>query len=445
MRQDGPYASNDGLTARAGSAPPATPAPATPAPATLAPATPAPATLAPAAPEQRILGARGLIVFLALLSAFPPLSTDLYLPSLPTMTVYFGVPEYMTNLTLILFFVFFAAAVLIWGPLSDKYGRRPVLLVGLSTYAVAGLLCATSQDINQLILFRVLQAIGGGAATAVGTAIVKDVYHGRRREVVLAVVQSMFVIAPAVAPAVGAILLTFISWRGVFVTQAIVGLGVFAGALAFVETVESRSEVSVGRTLGRLGVVIRNRAFATLLVIFSLTSIAMMSFIASSSYIYQDFFGLSSGTFSLLFAFNAGGMLIGPLLYVSLSGRFRRFTIINACFAVICLSGVLVFSFGRLAPLVFAPLLLPATIATSCLRPPSAFLMLEQQQTDAGSASALMGSFAMIMGSVGMMVVSVFPGSLIQAVGALNITIGAVCGGSWLLATGTPLLRGTRR
>ena len=409
------------------------------------PYAPVPASPAPAAPEQRILGTRGLIVFLALLSAFPPLSTDLYLPSLPTMTVYFGVPEYMTNLTLILFFVFFAAATLVWGPLSDKYGRRPVLLVGLSIYAVAGLLCAASQDIYQLILFRALQAIGGGAATAVGTAVVKDVYQGRRREVVLAVVQSMFVIAPAVAPAVGSVLLTFTSWRGVFVAQAIVGLGVVCGALVFVETIDSRSGVSIVRTMGRLGVVIGNRAFATLLVIFSLTSIAMMSFIASSSYIYQDFFGLSSGSFSLFFAFNAIGMLIGPLLYVWLGGRFRRFSIINACFAVIFLSGVLVFTFGRLAPLVFAPLLLPATIATSCLRPPSVFLMLEQQQTDAGAASALMGSFAMIMGSVGMTIVSVLPGGLIQAVGALNVTIGAVCGASWLLATRTPLLRAVRR
>ena len=400
---------------------------------------------APTAPAQRVLGNRGLIVFLAMLSAFPPLSTDLYLPSLPTMTVYFRVPEYLTNLTLILFFVFFAAAVLVWGPLSDKYGRRPVLLVGLSIYAVAGLLCAGSQDIYQLILFRVFQAIGGGAATAVGTAVVKDVYQGRRREVVLAMVQSMFVIAPAVAPAVGALLLTFTSWRGVFVTQAIVGVGVLAGAVVFVETIESRSGVSVGRTLGRLGVVIRNRAFTTLLVIFSLTSIAMMSFIASSSYIYQDVFGLSSGTFSLLFAFNAVGMLVGPLMYVWLGGRLGRFGIINACFAVICLSGALVFAFGRLAPLAFASLLLPATIATSCLRPPSAFLMLERQQTDAGSASALMGSFGMIMGSVGMMVVSVLPGSLIQAVGGLNLTIGAVCGVSWLLATRTPLLRATRQ
>ena len=422
MRQSDRYAPGDGLTIAATTTPPA-----------------------PPAPEQRILGTRGLIVFLALLSAFPPLSTDLYLPSLPTMTVFFHVPEYLTNLTLILFFIFFAGAVLIWGPLSDKYGRRPVLLVGLSIYAVAGLLCAASQDIYQLILFRILQAIGGGAATAVGTAIVKDVYHGRRREVVLAVVQSLFVISPAVAPAVGAVLLTFTSWRGVFVAQGIVGLGVLAGAVVFVETIDSRSGVGVVRTMGRLGVVIRNRAFATLLVIFSLTSIAMMSFIASSSYIYQDVFGLSSGTFSLFFAFNAGGMLIGPLLYVWLGGRFRRFTIITACFAVMCLSGLLVFTFGPLAPLVFAPLLLPATIATSCLRPPSVFLMLEQQQTDAGAASALMGSLGMVMGSVGMVIVSVLPGSLIQAVGGLNVTIGAVCGGAWLLATRTPLLRPIRR
>ena len=151
-----------------------------------------------------------------------PLSTDLYLPALPTMTIYFHVPEYQINLTLILFFIFFSLATLIWGPLSDKYGRRPILLIGLTGYTIASILCADSSSVYQLILFRVMQAIGGGAASAVAMAIVKDVYQGRKRESILALVQSMIVISPALAPVVGALLLNFTSWRGVFVTQAII-------------------------------------------------------------------------------------------------------------------------------------------------------------------------------------------------------------------------------
>ena len=164
--------------------------------------------------RQKYLGAKGAVVFLGLLSAVVPLSIDLYLPALPTMTAYFRVPEYETNLTLILFFVFYALATLVWGPLSDKYGRRRILLVGLAVHAVAGALCAVSLNIYQLMFFRVLQAVGAGAATAVATAIVRDTYEGRKREKILAIVQSMVIISPALAPVVGALLLRFTSWRG---------------------------------------------------------------------------------------------------------------------------------------------------------------------------------------------------------------------------------------
>ncbi|MFA5237980.1 MAG: MFS transporter, partial [Methanoregula sp.] len=165
---------------------------------------PVPATSQPPHIPQKYLGNRGLIALIALLSAFVPLSTDLYLPALPGMGDYFGVSVDLTNLTLILFFIFFSFGMLFWGPLSDKYGRRPVLLAGLALYIAASAACAISWDIWHLIFFRILQAIGGSAASAVATAMVKDVYNGRKRESVLAIVQSMVVISPAVAPVLGA-------------------------------------------------------------------------------------------------------------------------------------------------------------------------------------------------------------------------------------------------
>ena len=190
---------------------------------------------------QKYLGNKGLILLLALLSAFVPLSTDLYLPALPTMMKFFHVSELEMNLTLILFFVFYALATLIWGPLSDRYGRRPVLLIGLTGYTLASILCASAADVQQLILFRILQASSGGAAAAVATAVVKDVYQGRKQESILAIVQSMVVICPAVAPVIGALLLKFTSWRGIFATQAILGVVVVAGSFAFQETIESKN------------------------------------------------------------------------------------------------------------------------------------------------------------------------------------------------------------
>jgi MFS transporter, DHA1 family, multidrug resistance protein len=396
------------------------------------------------ATSQKYLGVKGLIVFLALLSAFVPLSTDLYLPALPTMSWYFHVPEYEVNLTLILFFIFYSVATLVWGPLSDKYGRRRILLTGLTLYTVAGVFCAFSLNIYQLIFFRILQAAGAGAATAVATAIVKDVYQGKKRESVIALVQSMVFISPALAPVVGALLLQITSWRGVFVTQAFLGVVVIAGAVAFRETHLSRTDGTIIQTIGRLGVVLKNPGFTALLLIFSMVSITTLAFISSSSYIYQDTFQLSSQVYSYFFTFNALGMLMGPFIYMRFKSRFNRFSIINVCFAVMVLSGALVFALGRSGPGIFAVALLPGSIMGSCVRPPGTYLMLDQQQGDTGSASALIASFSILMGSVGMIIISFGFGNLVQFVGAVYVIFGLFCGGLWLTLTNKPFLRKVR-
>jgi len=310
----------------------------------------------------------------------------------------------------------------------------PILILGLICYMVASFLCALSLDIYQLIIFRILQAVGAGAASAVATAIVKDVYEGRRRESILALVQSMVVICPAVAPTIGALLLKFTSWRGVFLTQAILGAIIVAGSVVFQETIGLKNNGSFLYTVGRIGVVIKNLKFTALLIIFSMVSIPLMAFISSSSYIYQDYFGLSEQKYSYFFAFNAAGMLIGPLLYVRLSSYFKRYSIINVCFLAIILSGIIISILGRFAPWLFAISLLPSTIAGSCIRPPGTYLMLEQQKEDTGSVSSLISSFSTIMGSVGMIIVSFNTGNLVEMVGIVNIIFGILCGFLWFVA-----------
>jgi len=357
------------------------------------------------------------------------------------MAQYFGASAEQVNLTLILFFVFFAAGMLFWGPWSDKYGRRPVLLVGLSLYSLAGFFCAASQDINQLIFFRVLQAVGASAASAVATAMIKDVYESRNREVILAWVSSMVLISPMVAPAFGAILLGFTSWRGVFVALAAIGLLALAGSLALQETLESRYSGSLWQSLGRLALVAKNPGFLSLLLIFSLLSFSSMAYIASSSYIYIDGFSLSEKLYSLYFAFNALGMIGGPALYLRLSRRLSRRSIIMAGFAFISAGGLLVYLLGSREPWMFAACLFPATIMGSCIRTPGANLMLEQQEEDTGSAVALMSCFGVLMGSLGMAVISQNWGDTVRVLGAMNILVGLACLGLWVLLAGRPCVK----
>jgi MFS transporter, DHA1 family, multidrug resistance protein len=387
----------------------------------------------PAPIGQKYLGGKGLVVFLAALSSFPALSTDLYLPALPGMTAYFGVPEYQTNLTLILFFVVYSLTSLLWGPLSDRYGRRPVLVVGLVTYVVAGVLCGASSNVFQLMAFRVLQAVGAAAASGTATAIVKDVYRGRRREVTIAVIQSMTVLSPAIAPVIGALILRFTSWRGAFVAQAILGILVLAGTIAFTETIGTRLTGHPLASLKRLGVVLSNRTFVYLLFNFSLLGTAGMAFIASSSYIYEETFGVSGQVYSYFFALYAVGMAVGAQVYVRLSRRFSRGKILMGCFAVSAASGILILFVGPLGPWPFILALLPSPVAFSCMRPPAVYLMLAQHEGDAGSVAALMGSTFMVMASFGMLVVSLNLWGRVELVGALTLGLAVLSGVMWAL------------
>ncbi len=398
-------------------------------------------TAANARQKQRILGEKRLIALLALLSAFVPLSTDLYLPSLPGIAEYFRAPVHLANLTLILFFIFYSTGILVWGPMSDKYGRKPVLLTGLTLYTAASLFCANAWNIHSLIAFRVLQAIGGSAASAVSTAIVKDVYSGRKRETVLAIVQSMMLIAPAVAPVIGAFLLMLTSWRGAFWALTGIGLVALAGAWALEETAVFRHEGSIAAALGRLWAVLKNPGFTSLLLIFSIISLSSLAFVASSSFIYIDGFGLSAQAYSFYFALNAVGLISGPMLYLRLSKRFSRRAIISACFALTAASDILVFFLGGLKPWLFAATIMPATVASSCVRPPGTNLMLEQQQRDAGSASSLIGWSGFLLGSIGMSIISLNWSDRVRALGAMYIATGLASLILWQLLSNKPFIK----
>ncbi|OPY54307.1 MAG: bicyclomycin/multidrug efflux system [Methanosaeta sp. PtaU1.Bin112] len=391
--------------------------------------------------KQKFLGEKGLIGLIAFLSAFVPLSTDLYLPALPGMAKFFGVSTDQANLTLILFFVFFAAGTLFWGPQSDRYGRRPILLIALSIYSVAGFLCAGSADIYQLILFRILQALGGSGAFAVATAIIKDVYDSRNRETILALVQSMVLISPMAAPVLGALLLTITSWRGVFLILGGIGLVALAGSFALQETAERCQPDTAGQALRSLAKVAKNPGFASLLLIFSLLSLSGMAFIASSSYIYINGFGLSEQIYSYYFAFNALGMMAGPVIYLRLARRISRRSIIPFGFVAISASGILIALLASASPQIFALVLLPATIMSSCIRTPGANLMLEQQDEDTGSASALMSCFGILMGSVGMTIISLPWGNTISILGMMNILVGLTCLILWQLLSNKPFIK----
>ncbi|MEZ9518083.1 multidrug effflux MFS transporter [Vibrio splendidus] len=374
-----------------------------------------------------------MLFFLVIISAFPPLTIDLYLPALPQMVEVFNTDRSMVNLTLSSYFVTYAIGLLFWGPLSEKFGRKPILLIGLAGYMVASILCAMTNSIEQLIGARVFQAFAGSAITVIATAIVKDLYDGREREKIMATIMSLVIIAPMVAPVFGAFLLKIASWRMMFVTLAI--FGAFASVLAccYRETLENKYQGSIFRSWGRMGVVMKNRSFVKLLVIFSIIPMALMGFLAAGSYIYIDHFGLTEQQFSYAFAFNALCASFGPTIYMKLSYRMPVQKVISGCFALIALAGIFTLTIGDLSPWFFMFIAAPATLMAIIMRVPGTNLMLNQQDHDTGSAVALIQFFSMICGSLGMVLVSIRPESLIENLGFIQLSVGTLGGLMWLM------------
>ncbi|WP_413283417.1 multidrug effflux MFS transporter [Vibrio sp. MA40-2] len=388
--------------------------------------------------EQPILGKNGTLIFLVLISAFPPLTTDLYLPALPQMVELLNTNQTMVNLTLSVYFGTYAFGLLFWGPLSEKYGRKPIMLIGIAIYVISSVLCSLTSSIEWLIAARVVQAFGGSAVTVVATAIVKDLYDGRERERIMATIMSLVIVAPMVAPVIGAFLLKIASWHMMFIALAVFGALSSIFAFCYQETLEDRYTGSMLRSWGRLGVVLKNPRFLSLLAIFSIAPMAMMAFLAAGSYIYIDGFGLTEQQFSYAFAFNALFASFGPRIYIKISQTIAIPSIISACFALLTVCGILTYTIGDLSPWVFAFIAAPATLTVITNRVPGTNLMLNQQDKDTGSAVAIIQFSGMMCGSIGMLLVSLRPESLIENLGTIQFVIGAIGSLLWFLVKKRP-------
>ncbi len=390
---------------------------------------------------QRFLGTTGLTLVVAFISALLPASIDLYLPALPGLQEEFATSSTAVNLTLILFFIGMASSMLVWGPLSDKYGRKTVLTLGLSLFTLSSLACASATDITQLIIFRVLQSIGAGSGIAVNNAILRDVFTGRERERALATVITLILVTPIVAPAFGAFLLQIMSWRGLFAILG--GLGILALGLSLLleETIKQRQDKNLLPTLGRMAAVLKNPRFTYLLAIFSSPMLPAMAFVAASSYIFIQDFGLSEVEFGLYYMVISGFRVIGPYLYILLSRGIPSRHIITAGFASILLTGLLLAGMGHMGPAWFTLAIIPIIPSGPMIRPPGINLMLEQQEiADTGSASSVINSTPFLMGGLGMLLISLGLDWPIALLSLMCLVIGTSTTLLWLASSRRPFV-----
>ena len=343
------------------------------------------------------------LFLLILLAAFPPLSTDMYLPALPSLVQTWHTSEAAINLTLVGFFVSFSLALLVYGPLSDRYGRKPVLIAGISIYVLACLICAQADSPLALVIGRVLQGIGAASASTLSLAMTKDYFDGAERERVLAHIAVIVALAPMLAPILGGIMMRFWHWSGIFYAQTLLGLIAIRGVSRLKEPAPMTSR-SLGQVLGSYFRLMGNPRFMALCALIALGMTPLFGFIAGSSFIYVTHFGLSEQVYSYFFAFNSAALMLGFWICGRLLklNRMPSFRIIIMGYVGVAIGAAALVLGSNLGPWGMA---LPMAVLTTGLgisRPPSSNFLLEQVKSDAGSASSLIMFTYFVSGAVAM-------------------------------------------
>ncbi len=264
------------------------------------------------------------VTILGLLSAFGPFSIDLYLPALPELTSELGASPSVGQLTLTASIAGLALGQLAWGPLSDRFGRRPPLLVGLAAYVLLSLACAAAPTIWALIGLRLLQGLAGAAGLVIARAIVRDEHEGVAAARLYSVLMIITGAAPIVAPVVGGQLLRVTDWRGLFVAlAAVTSVVLVAATLGLRETLPRarRNTKGLRETGATFVLVSRDRRFVIYALTLGFAFAEMFSYIAGSPFVLEGIHGLSPQEFAFVFAMNAIGLMAVSQLNRALVGR----------------------------------------------------------------------------------------------------------------------------
>jgi DHA1 family bicyclomycin/chloramphenicol resistance-like MFS transporter len=348
-----------------------------------------------------------LTAVLALLTAVGPLAIDMYLPSLPHLTRALGATPAAGQLTLSAFLVGFAAGQIIYGPLSDARGRKPVLIGSLCLFTFGSALCALAPTIETLIVARFLQALGGAGPVVLARSIVRDLYSGARAARELARMATILGLIPAVAPLIGGVLENAFSWRAAFVLLTFLLAGeTLIVALGLPETIKVRAgSISVRSVLASYGALLRHKGFVAYLGLTTIAFAGLFAYISTSSFILQTLYGLSEIAYGAAFAIGVLGYVGGTLSAGPLVRARGLDGAIGVGSAAVAIGGVMMLVMVLLGPRTPASIVTPMMVylfGVGLVMPQAMACALQPFPERAGAASSLVGfsqmTFAAIIG-----------------------------------------------
>ncbi|TMC29565.1 MAG: multidrug effflux MFS transporter [Chloroflexi bacterium] len=354
-----------------------------------------------------------LFVLLGGLTAFGPLSIDMYLPALPAIGRDLAASESVIQLTLTACLVGLALGQILAGPLSDRLGRRRPLLIGVAAYVLASLLCATAPVAPVLVGFRLVQGLAGAAGIVIARAIVRDLYVGSAAARYFSRLVLIMGLAPILAPVIGAQVLRFTSWHGIFLTLALVAALLWlAAAVGLPETLPAahRSDGGLRGTLAIFRALLADARFIGYALSGGLAFGAMFAYISGSPFVLQGIYHVSPQTFSLIFGTNALGFVIASQVNGSLVGWVPPARLLVAGLITAATAGIvllLVVLVGGLGLVAVLPPLFFLVSSVGFIVPNATALALSRRPNAAGTGSALLGVIQSGVGAIGAPLVGV--------------------------------------
>ncbi|ANE45509.1 MFS transporter [Paenibacillus swuensis] len=347
----------------------------------------------------------GLILLLGSLSAFGPLSLDMYLPALPALAQDLHTNAYYAQLSLTACLMGLAAGQLFAGPLSDVRGRKGPLIAGLVLYALISILCSWAPTIQLFLMLRFIQGMAGSAGIVISRAIARDLYAGKELTKFYAMLMLVNGAAPILAPIIGGQLLKVMEWRGIFMVLSGIGGLLLLGSLFGLKETLPQARRSAGgfrNMLSTFGLLLKDRSFMGYALTQGFVIAGMFAYIAGSPFVVQEVFGKSPQFFSVIFAVNGAGIILASQLTGRLSGKLKDSTLFAMGLATAATGGaslLLVNLAGGGLYAMLPPLFL--IVAAVGIVGTSGFpLAMQNYGHHAGTASALLGLLSYILGSL---------------------------------------------
>lgn len=347
----------------------------------------------------------GYAITLGLLAALGPLCIDLYLPALPSLAKDLQTPTATAQLSLTAGLIGLGLGQLIFGPMSDKFGRIKPLLISLVLLLIASVGCALAQNINQLLLARLCEGLFGAGGAVLSRAIARDMYSGHELTRFFALLMLVNGLAPIAAPVMGGALMAVLDWRGLFMVIAAIAALLFVLAkVKLTETLipERRSQGSIFSAWAALGSVIKHRPFMGFCLTQGFMMSGMFAYIGASPFVLQQLYGLSPQAFSFCFAANGVGLILASQISARLSPLFGEYRVVKGALTLAFVSsGSLLITglTGAALPMVLVALFF-SVASNGAVGVAAASLAMQSQGHRAGSASAVMGVTMFTLGGI---------------------------------------------